>query len=155
MSLKALEIVGEMCGNFLADLHKIISKTKASCNATHLVKIHILCVRTPSSRHQDRLQPLNGLFLPILLLDMQGQAAITLLLDAGGSALRMDVEACHLILLSNEASAFLVKPSQRQWLQAPPSSLYFSQEPMPPHGRALASAGFVIYAGNHRGSLVQ
>ncbi len=59
---------------------------------------------------------------------MQGQAAITLLLNAGGGALRMDVEACHLVLLSNEASAFLVKPSQRQWLQAAPTSLHLSDD---------------------------
>ena len=96
---------------------------KASCNTTHLLKIHILCVGTPASGHQDCLQPLNGFFLPILLFDMQGQAAITLLLNAGGGTLRMDVEACHLILLSNEASAFLIEPSQRQWLQAAPTSL--------------------------------
>jgi len=121
MSLKALEIVGgcvAIAQNTIQD--------KASCDTTHLLKIHILCVGTPASRHQDCLQPLNGLFLPVLLLDMQGQAAITLLLNAGGSALRMDVETCHLVLLSNEASAFLIEPSQRQWLQAEPTSLYFS-----------------------------
>ena len=78
---------------------------------THLVEIHVLCVWTSAGGHQYCLQPLYGLLLPTLLLNMQGQAAIGLLLDASGSALRMDVEARGLILLRNEASALLIKAS--------------------------------------------
>jgi hypothetical protein len=41
------------------------------------------------------------------------------------------------------------------WLQAAEWAKAFTRAYAPSRGRALASAGSVIYAGNHRGSLVQ
>lgn len=66
--------------------------------------------------HQHSVQPLYGFLTATLLLDVQGEAAIALLLNASGRALRVDVEASNLILLAYELAAFLVKASQRQRL---------------------------------------
>lgn len=59
----------------------------------YLFKIHILSVGTAPSCHQNGSQPLYRLFLAVLLLDVQCQAAVLLLLNASGCALGVDVEA--------------------------------------------------------------
>lgn len=96
--------------------HAVMPNKKDS--SSNLLKVHVLGVGAPSRGHQHSVQPLYGFLAPAFLLHMQGEAAVALLLDAGGGALGVDVEPGDLVLLRNEVAALLVKAPQRQRLHS-------------------------------------